>query len=179
MTRHPFDPAELGSDDPALQRVAERLESYASGLDGEPSPALTARILAAAEAEAPRGGLAAILVALRRPARALAAAAIVVAAVMGGLAFSQLVDRPPDVGASPVASPAPSATPTASPSPSPSAIIAPSPSPTLRPTPTPVATNPPTPATTPVPTASDDDEIETPEPSESDDDNSGPGGGDG
>ena len=181
MTRQPFDPGEVGSEEPALERVAERLDSYASSVDAEPPVGLTSRIVAAVdtdpEAPAARGGAWPVLAALRRPARAIAAAAVVVAAVTGALAFAQLVDRPPDIGASALPSPTTSATPSASPSPSPSPTFSPSPSPT--PTATPRPTTSPTTGPTPVPTATDDDDdVETPEPTESDDDNSGPGGGD-
>ena len=185
MTHHHYDPSELDRRDPELDAVAERLEGYASATPGEPPIDLVGRIVAAIDDEpAPRAAWWAVFAAWRRPAQALAAAAVVVAAITGALAVGELFDqaRQRSVGASP--SPFIEASPSVAPSTTPSPSLVPSPSgsasPSTAPTP-PAPTVSPTPdeARTPIPTASDDDddEIETPEPSESEHDNSGPGGG--
>lgn len=170
MTRHPYGPDELDRDDAALDRVAERLESYAARRSAEPPVDLATRIMATIDDEpAPRAGwwagASAGLRAWRAPARALAVTAMLVAAVVGAIAIGELAERArqENVGSSPSAVPS-----TPSPSPTPTATPSPSPTPT------------PSPSLVPSPSASDDDEFETPEPSESDDsgsDNSGSGSG--
>jgi hypothetical protein len=172
MTRHPYGPDELDREDATLDRVAERLESYASRRSAEPPADLAARIMATIDDEpAPRAGwwasVSAGLRAWRAAARALAVTAILVAAVVGAVAIGELAERvrQENVGSSPGLVPSsPSPSPTLTPTPSPS------PSPSLSPSPSPV----------PSPSASDDDEVETPEPSGSDDsgsDDSGSGSG--
>ena len=172
MSRHPYGPDELDREDASLDRVADRLERYATERRAEPPMDLGSRIMATIddEPDPARGWWATLtlgLAAWRTPARALAIAAVLVAAVVGAIALGELAERArqDNIGSSP--SPAlltPSATPTMTPTPTPS----PSPSPSASPSPT----------VAPSATASeDDDEVETPEPSESD--NSGPGGGGG
>ena len=153
MRRHPFDSDELGRTDPEMDRVAERLERYASDAGGEPPPDLVTRIQAALDEEPiPRRGWYAGLVARLDPWRGavrLAAAALVVAAaVVGALTLGELADRSRnDTGGPPV--------PTVPVMPSSSPTLAPTPTPT--PTPTPiqvvnvVATPTPTPTPTPAP----------------------------
>ena len=181
MRRHPFDSDELGRTDPEMDRVAERLERYASDAGGEPPPDLVTRIQAALDEEPiPRRGWYAGLVARLDPWRGavrLAAAALVVAAaVVGALTLGELADRSRnDTGGPPV--------PTVPVMPSSSPTVAPTPTPTPTPTPVPTPTSTPSSSPSPpaaLPTASedDDDETETPRPTETDDDNSGPGGGD-
>jgi uncharacterized membrane protein YgcG len=156
---NPYDPHELDRLDPELDRVALELEEHAAGVRGEPPLDLASRVWAAIENEPLPASRWAWLAGLRRPARGLAAAAVVVAAVTGALAIGSLIDDArPDVGgpSAPEILPSPSETP--------------SPEPTVSPSPTVT----PAPSATPSPT---DDEVETPEPSESEDDNSGPGGG--
>lgn len=175
MSRNPYGTDELDRLDPDLDRVADELERYAASERGEPAVDLAGRVHAAVDAEPDpplgwRRSLPATLRAWRAPARGLALAAMLVVAVVGALAVSELIERARngDVGTSPtpaVISPSPSPSLSATPSPSPS----PSPSPTVAPTPPPA---------TPVPSASEsEDESESAEPSESD--NSGPGGGGG
>ena len=159
---NPYDPHELDRLDPELDRVARELEEHAAAVGGEPPLDLASRVWAAIENEPLPASRWAWLAGLRRPARGLAAAAILVAAVTGALAIGSLIDDArPDVGgpSAPAVLPSPSATPVVQPTDSPTA----SPSPTVTPSATPSA---------------DDDEVESPEPSESEDDNSGPGGGD-
>jgi len=172
---NPYDPHELDRLDPELDRVARQLEEHAAEARGEPPLDLAQRIWAAIEDEPAPTSRWGWLTGWRGPARWLAAAAVVVAAVTGTIAIGSLIDRArPDVGGppTPIVVPSPSESPSLETSPSPSA----SPSPTMTPAPSPSAT----PSTVAQPTPSDDDdEIETPEPSESDDDNSGPGGGGG
>lgn len=167
---NPYDPSELDRVDPELDRIARQLEDHAARTPGEPPLDLVSRVWAAVEAEPVPSSRWAWLAAWRRPARAVAMAAVVVAAVTGALAVGQLLNGlRPDVGGppTPVVLPSPSTEP--SPSSTPSATPSPTPSPTSVPTLAP---------STPQATASDDDdEIETPEPSESEEDNSGPGGG--
>lgn len=157
MTLHPFDPDELGRTDPELEHVAERIERYAAGVEGQPPIDLSARIRIAIDLEPVRRGLFAGLLGPRSgPLTAVAAAAALVLVVAGVLAIGQFVERTREqIGTSP----------------SPSVIVTPSPSPS--------------PSSSPTPSASDDHGggVETPEPSETDDgggsDNSGPGGGGG
>ena len=173
MNRHPFDSHELGRAEPELDRVGQALERHAAEESGEPPLDLASRIRSAVDAEpARRGPFAGLLATWRSPVRAVAAAVVVLAAVVGALALGELADRArDDVGATPgpsvVITPSPIPTPTPSPSPSPS------PTPSSTPSPTPSVT----PSETAEPSSTDDDEVETPEPSESD--NSGPGGGGG
>ena len=183
MTHHPFDPTELARRDPERERTAEHLERYAAATDSPPALDLVARISAAVDEEPdPSGGwwtsLTAGLVAWRRPALMLAAAAVVVAVAVGAVALGDLFERVRNVGSSPepsvIVSPSPSATPTPSPSPSPTPTPSASPSgePSSSPTP---------PTGAPTVSPSDDDDFETPEPSDdpdTSDDSSGPGGGD-
>jgi hypothetical protein len=185
MTSHHYDPSELDRLDPELDGVAAELERYAAGVSGEPPAGLTNSILRAIDEEpAPRSGLAALLAGWGSSARTLAAAAVLAAAVVGGLALGGFIGtRQPDVGASPDASASQIV------SPSPSTSASPTPSPTSSPTPSPTAsptTAPSTPSpvptvepVTPVPTATDDDdELKTPEPSESDSSGRGSGSDD-
>jgi hypothetical protein len=187
MTHRHYDPSELDLIDPELDAVARRLEGYASATPGDPPTDLADRIVAAMDDEpGPRAAWWAPFAVWRRPAQALAAAAVVIAAITGALAVGELFDqaRQRSIGTSP--GPSVEASPVA-PSVSPSPSLVPSPSqsasPSATPSPTPPAVSPTTDdARTPIPTASDDDdddEIETPEPSESEHDNSGPGGGGG
>lgn len=176
---NPYDPSELDRVDPELDRVARQLEAHAARTEGEPPLDMVSRVWAAVEAEPAPSSRWVWLTAWRRPARGLAMAAVVVAAVTGALAVGQILDGlRPDVGGPPTPAvlPSPSMEPTHSPSPSPtpSPTASPTPSPTASPTasPTPVPTAGPS---TPLPLPSPDDEIETPKPSG--DDNSGPGGG--
>lgn len=163
---NPYDPSELDRVDPELDRIARRLEDHAAAVRGEPPLDLVSRVGEAIDAEPAPSSRWAWLTAWRRPARVVATAAVVVAAVTGALAVGQLLDGlRPDVGGPP--------TPVVLPSPSPEPSVTPSPSPTTSPTPS--ATPSPTLAPTvspapPPPTPSDDDD--------SDDDSSGPGGGD-
>jgi hypothetical protein len=176
MTRHPFDPSELDRPDADLEALAARLERYAAEEVGVPSSDLADRIRQRIDREPSRrvpwasisgwtggSGL----------ARAVAAAAVVVGAIVGAVAFGELIGwvRQADVGASP--QPTLTAPPVA-PSPTPTPTLSPSPTPSPSPSPTPASP-------VPSPSESEDDEVETPEPSESedpdDDDNSGPGGG--
>lgn len=176
---NPYDPSELDRVDPELDRIARRLEEHAAGTPGEPSLDLVSRVWAAVEAEPVPSSRWAWLAAWRRPARAVAMAAVVVAAVTGALAVGQLLNGlRPDVGdqPTPVVLPSPSVEASQSPSPSPTPSVTPSPSPSPTVSPTSVPTS--TPSTPQATASDDDDEIETPEPSDSDDDNSGPGGGD-
>ena len=176
MTRHPFDPNELGRSDAGLDRVAHDLERYAALADGEPPMDLAARIRAAVDAQPrSRRPIASFLAAWSRPARALVGAAAVVLVVVGAVALGQLIERTREqVGSTP--SPSVTVTPTPTPTPSPTPTPTPTPSATPSPSPTPSIT----PEVSP---SNDDFEPETPEPSESDDsggsDNSGPGGGGG
>ena len=173
---NPYDPHELDRLDPELDRVARQLEEHAAGARGEPPLDLESRIWAAIEDEPAPTSRWAWLSGWRSPARALAAAAVVVAAVTGAIAIGSLIDRGrPDVGgpSAPVIGPSPSESPSLEPSPSRSPTMTPTVSPAATPSPT---VEPASPQATP---SDDDDEIETPEPSESDDDNSGPGGGGG
>ena len=159
---NPYDPHELDRLDPELDVVARELEEHAAAVGGEPPLNLPSRVWAAIENEPLPASRWAWLAGLRRPARGLAAAAILVAAVTGALAIGSLIDDArPDVGGP--SAPALLPTPPETPSPEPTA----SPSPTVTPSP----------SLTPRATPSDDDEDETPEPTESEDDNSGPGGG--
>ena len=162
---NPYDPHELDRLDPELDRVARELEEHAAAVRGEPPHDLASRVRAAIEDEPLPASQWAWLAGLRRPARGLAAAAVLVAAVTGALAISSLIDDArPDIGG-------PSA---------PALLPSPSETPVLEPTPSPTVT--PSPSVTPRPTPSDDDdddvdELETPRPSESQEDSSGPGGG--
>jgi hypothetical protein len=165
---NPYDPAELGRHDPELDRVALELERQTAAMSGEPPMDLAGRIMSAIEDEPIPASRWAWLGGFRRPARFLAAAAVVVVVITGALAIGSLIEQArPDVGGPPTPAVLPS--PSETPAPTPTA----SPSPSLAPTPTLT----PSPTVSPSP-SDDDDEIETPEPSESDDDNSGPGGGD-
>jgi hypothetical protein len=176
MTQHPFDPTELDRIDADLDETAFRLERYASTTDAAAPPDLVARITAAIEAEpTPAAGwwtsFSGALVAWRRPAAVLAAAAVMVAIAVTAVAVGDLFEQLRNVGASPV----PSVTLTPSPSPTPSATPSPTPTPSVTPSPSP------SPIASPTAT-DDDDDLETPDPSDddgfSDDDSSGPGGGD-
>lgn len=165
MSRYPYGHDELDRGDESLDEVARRLERYADERRANPPMDLATRIRATiADEPDPALGWWAGLAAWRAPAQALAAAAVIVAAVMGAMALGQLADRArqDDVGSSPI----------------PSLLVSPSPSPTPTPSPSASASSTPSVSPSPSPTASDDDgEVETPEPSESD--NSGPGGGGG
>jgi hypothetical protein len=173
MTRHPFNPGELGCDDVELETLAAELESLSHGTQ-LPSAGFHERVLAAVDAADPprRSWLAAMFAPGAGGAWQGAALAVVLvlgitAALLGGGLLDDLRRQP---GTQPSVLPSASAEPTITPSPSvgPSVSPSPSPSPSATPTPSPVVTA--------APTASDDDdETETPEPSESD--NSGPGGG--
>ncbi|MDQ2689126.1 MAG: hypothetical protein M3Y29_02480, partial [Chloroflexota bacterium] len=86
MSRSPYGPDELDRTDPALDRVAQRLEDYAAARRADPPLDLATRIRAAIDDEPlPRPGWWASMIAglraWRGPARALAVAAVVVAAV--------------------------------------------------------------------------------------------------
>lgn len=166
MSRLPWDPAEIGLHDADLDDVAGTLDAYAAGTDAAPAPGLAARINAALDAEPippahwwQRGGL----IGWQAPTRLLAAAAVVVIGVVGGLALGQFAELMQQGG-------------TGS---SPSPIVSPSPTPTTSPTPTPSPSATPTPTATPTqtprPLPTPSDELETPDPN--DVDNSGPGGG--
>jgi len=169
MSRNPYGPDELDREDSSLDRVADRLERYASEQRAEPPMDLANRIMATIDDEPVPArnwwtSFMSGLGAWRTPARALAVAAVLVAAVVGAIAFGELAERArqDNIGSSP--SPA-----LLTPSPSPTVTRTSSPTPTQRPSPSP------SPSPTATPSPSDDDEVETPEPSESD--NSGPGGG--
>ena len=167
MSRHPYGPDELDREDASLDRVADRLERYATERRAEPPMGLASRIMATIddEPDPTLGWWASFtsgLAAWRTPARALAVAAVLVAAVVGAIALGELSERArqDNIGSSP--SPA---------------LLAPSPTPTLTPTPSPSPSASSSPTASPSASASDDDdEVETPAPGESD--NSGPGGGD-
>src|SRR5215210_3937140 len=163
MTRAPYGPDELDRVEPELDRVAEALEQFAADESETPPIGLAHRIVAAVDDEPePVPGwwarLGASLVPWRGVARGLAAAAVVVAAIAGGLAVAELADRDagPYVGTSP--SPAVVVSPSPSPWPSPSASPSASPSPS------------PSPSRTVAPSASESDDaaVETAEPSGSD-----------
>jgi hypothetical protein len=178
MIRHPYGPDELDRTDPALDGIAEQLQTYASDQRSGPPLDLAARIHAAIEVEPdPAVGwwarFTSSMVPWATPTRGLAAVAVVAAAVIVALVvgdLANLVRGPISPGSSPspsfvIPSPTPfrSSTPSVSPSPSPSPSSEPSQTSSPRPS-------------TPAPSATDDDDrFETPEPSESD--NSGPGGG--
>ncbi|MCA1568737.1 MAG: hypothetical protein LC798_00120 [Chloroflexi bacterium] len=175
MSRYPFDSAELGRHDADMDRVAARLEGYASDM-GEPPIDLAVRIRAALDEEPipPTGWWASLLATLagwQGPLRLVVATAVLAIAVVGAVVLGDLADRARESTGS---SPPPSQTMLPSPMPSPTPTPTPSPTPTLTPSPSSSASE------TADPSASDDDddEVETPEPSESDDDNSGSGGGD-
>ncbi|HEX7172181.1 MAG TPA: hypothetical protein VF365_06195 [Candidatus Limnocylindria bacterium] len=173
---NPYDPTELDRADPELDGIARRLEEHAAGTREDLPIDLVSRVWEAVEAEPVPPSRWTQLSGWGRPARALAAAAVVVAVLAGALAAGGLLNSlRPDVGGPPTPAvlPSPSAEPTVVPSPeaTPSTTPSPTPSPTATPTLAPTVA-----PTTPQPTASDDDELETPEPSESGDDNSGPGG---
>ena len=179
MIRHPYGPDELDRANPALDRVAERLQAYASDERSGPPVDLAAHIRAAVDAspDPALGWWARVVAPFATPVGGAAAAAVVAAAVIAALVIGDLADlirNPGNVGTTP----------------SPPAILSPSPSPTISvsPTPTPTPSPSPSPSVTPMPTsgpaseapgpsATDDHGggVETPEPSESD--NSGPGGG--
>src|SRR5687768_1212526 len=111
---NPYDPSELDRVDPELDRIARQLEEHAAGTPGEPSLDLASRVWAVVEAEPIPSSRWASLAAWRRPARAVAMAAVVVAAVTGALAVGQLLNGlRPDVGdqPTPVVVPSPSAEP--------------------------------------------------------------------
>jgi hypothetical protein len=181
MSRLPWDPAEIGTHEADLDGVADRLTRHEAGETGIPPSALTIRIRAALDEEplpaAPwwqrlggTGGW-------RVPVRLLAAAAVLVAGVISGVALGEFAGQGQNSGsgATPPAVVSPSPTPSRSPTLSPT----PSRSPTLSPTPTTSPSPTLSPSPSPLPTASDD--AETPEPSGSDDSsggNRGPGGGD-
>lgn len=186
MTRLPWDPAEIGSHEADLDEVADRLMRHASATSVGPAPDLAARVSAALDDERVppwawwqrvmgTGGF-------RGPARLMAAVAVVVAGVVGGLALGSVAElvQQGGTGTSPPIQATPSVTPSATPSPTPSPTLSPSPttSPSPSERPSPVSSER---LMTPMPEGSP--RIETPEPSESDDpdeDNSGPGsGGDG
>lgn len=177
MTRLPWDPAEIGTHEADLDGIADRLSTHAVVESDAPPMELANRIRAALDDEplpasawwqrlgGGTGGW-------QAPVRLLAAAAVLVAGVVGGLALGELAGQLQNSGSgsSPPAVVSPSPTPSPSPSPSPSPTLSPTPSAT----PLSSAT-----LTPPPPLPSPDDE--TPEPSESDDSgggNSGPGGGD-
>jgi hypothetical protein len=159
---NPYDPHELDRLDPELDRVARELEEHAAGVRGEPPLDLASRVWAAIENEPPPASRWAWLAGLRRPARGLAAAAVVVAAVTVALAIGSLIDDArPDVGgpSAPEILPSPSETPSLEPTVSPSPTVTPRP--------------------TPSDDEDDDDEVETPGPRESGGASSGPRGGGG
>jgi uncharacterized membrane protein YgcG len=176
MTRVPWDPAEIGSHDADLDALASRLEAYALEVGTAPDPSLAARINDAIDAEPipgarwwQRGGG---IAGRQAPVRLMAAAAVLVAGVVGGLAlgeFAGVLDQS-GAGSSPPAVTTPSPTPSPSASPSPSPTASPSPSPSPSESASPVSS-----ARLPVPPVASD-ELETPDPD--DVDNSGPGGGD-
>jgi hypothetical protein len=178
MTRFPFGSEEVGRSDPELDRIAAELEGYADETRATPPASLASRILTAVDAEPePRPGawshFTAALVALRRPAQAVAAVAILAAAVVGALALAEIAERARTDGFGSSTSPLPSPTITMVPTVTPSATPTPSvtASPTTSATATPAATVTPRPTLTPAavetPDASDDHE--TPEASASDD----------
>ena len=161
MIRHPYGPDELDRANPALDRVAERLQAYASDERSGPPVDLAAHIRAAVDAspDPALGWWARVVAPLATTVGGAAAAAVVAAAVIAALVIGDLADlirNPGNVGTTP----------------SPPAILSPSPSPSVTPMPT---SGPASEA--PGPSATDDHGggVETPEPSESD--NSGPGGG--
>ncbi len=182
MTRQPFNPGELGRDDPDLDALAAELESLRHGTE-LPSAGFHERVLAAVEAAdpPPRSWLAAIFApGIGGAWQGAALAVVLVLGITAALLGSGLLDglrRQPGTGPSVV--PSASTEPTITPSPSVSPSVTPSPSAS----PSPTATPSPSPS---VEASASDDEVETPEPSESDnsgpggggDDNSGPGGGD-
>ena len=174
MTHNPFDSSELGRVDEQLDRVAERLESYAATAGGEPPSDLSERIRAAVEIEASRRRpVAAFLAAFRRPGRSVAALGAVALAVAAAIVVGQLAELARDrAGDSP--SPSVTVSPSPTPTPSPSATSSASPSPSPSPTPTDSAGSS---SPEPSPSATGEAETETPHPSGSD--NSGPGGGGG
>lgn len=179
MSRLPWDPAEIGTHEADLDGVADRLSGHAAGETGIPPSGLVGRIQAALDDEplpaAPwwqrvgGGGR------WQAPVRLLAAAAVLVAGVMGGLALGEFAGQQNSgSGSSPSPIVSPSETPSPTPSPSPTPTL--SPTPTVSPSASPVSS---ATLTTPPPTATEDPE--TPEPSESDSGggNRGPGGGGG
>ena len=170
MTRQPWDPAEIGTHEADLDDVADRLTRHAANETGGPYGALVARIQAALDDEPlPAAAWWQRLGAGGRwqaPARLLAAATVLVAGVVGGLALGEFAGQVQNSGSG--SSPAPLVSPSSTPSPTPSPSPTSSPTPTASPSPTAV----PPITTTPLPTV---EEFETPEPS--DEDNSGPGGG--
>jgi hypothetical protein len=160
MTQHPFDPTELDRPDPELEAVAARLEAFAADESGLAPADLADRIRDRVDREPAPGGWWASLVAWggrnRRLAAAVAVAGVVAVAIVGAVAFGELIGwvRQADVGTSPT----PSMTaPQSTPGPNPTVTPSPSPSPTL-------------PSHSPSPSETEDDD-------DDDDDNSGPGGG--
>jgi len=167
MTRQPFDPAELGTDDPALQPVADALERYARDAGGSPPAGLAPRIRGALGHEPiPRRGWLAGLIGWgasgpRRGLVPVVAGLVVAAAVAVALVGVQVAGllRDVNLGSSPspapavTTSPSPTPSPTLSPSPTPSPSVSPIPSPSASPDETPAATSP----ALPLPTASDDE----------------------
>ncbi|MGZ8475882.1 MAG: hypothetical protein ACXWWQ_06625 [Candidatus Limnocylindria bacterium] len=171
MSRLPWDPAEIGTHEEDLDGVADRLTRHAEAETGLPHGTLAARIQAALDDEplpvGPWWRRTGPVSGWLGPARLIAAAAVLVLGVVGGLALGDFAGEQ-NSGSGP--SPTPVVSPSATPSPTPS----PSATPTLSPTPSP---SPMSSAriTTPPPTATE--EAETPEPGEDSGGNSGPGGG--
>jgi uncharacterized membrane protein YgcG len=175
MIRHPYGPDELDRTDAALDEVAEQLQAYASDESSAPPVDLAARIHAGVDAapDPAVGWWTRVVGPWSTPARGLAAAVVVGAAVIAALVVGDLADlvrNPGGAGTTPsppaIISPSPS--PTSSPSPSPTS--SPSPSPTVSPTQGP-------PSGTPSPSPTDDHGGGADSPSPSGSDNTGPGGG--
>ncbi len=128
MTRHPFNPGELGDDDAALTALGDELERSATTA-AQPSVGFAQRVLAAIDAEpTPRRhwyaalGIGAMAPALRGAVlSAVAVAAIAVAIVAGGLIGPARHAPGSDGSQTPTATPSASATPTPSPTTSPPA----------------------------------------------------------
>lgn len=170
MTRHPFNPGELGADDASLTELADELERSATTA-AQPSVGFVGRVLAAIDAEpVPRRpwyaalGIGAVAPVVRGAALgAVGVAAILVAILVGGLLGPVRPgpgsDGSPTPTTSPTSSPTPTATASPSPSPSPTPTATPPASPTFYPgTPEPAETVPATESTgaTETPETSDD-----------------------
>lgn len=165
MTRHPFNPGELGADDSSLTELADELERSATTA-AQPSVGFAGRVLAAIDDEpAPRRpwyvalGFGAAAPVVRGAALgAVGVAAILVAVLVGGLLGPVRPGPGSDGSPTPTASPTSSPTPSASASPSPTPTATPSASPTFnRGTPEPAET---------VPATESTGAAETPEPSD-------------
>lgn len=141
MTRHPFNPGELGGDDPTLVGLADELERSAT-TSAQPSTGFASRVLAAIDEEpTPRrpwyaifGGAASAPLFRGLSLAAVAVAAVAIAVVVGGLIGPVRPGPGANGSATPTASPSPPSTPPSStPSPSPSPSASPSPTPTFEP----------------------------------------------